>query len=70
MTTAPNRDTRKCETHFDFYAHYAEWHAKFYGRPFNVTREEWNAWCRQPHRVAYVSDIEFDYAKEREGDAQ
>lgn len=53
----------------DFYAQYAAWHERFYGVPYLVTREEWTAWSRQP-RTREPSDIDSDYAREREGDAQ
>lgn len=55
---------------FDFYLAYKTHYEHFYGRPFTVTREEWAQWCRQPHNTRPPSDIEFDYAKERDGDAQ
>lgn len=53
----------------DFYHEYCVWFQHMYGRPFKVSREEWNAWCKAPP-ARKLSDDEFDYAKEREGDAQ
>lgn len=51
----------------DFYAEYAAWFARMYGRPYDVTRKQWNDWCRQePARP--LTDDEFDDQKEREGD--
>jgi hypothetical protein len=53
----------------DIYLEYCAWFQHMYGRPFNVTREEWSRWCRAKP-APRQSDIDFDYAKEREGDAQ
>lgn len=55
---------------FDFFTAYSLLHAQVYGRA-PCTREQWNEWVKQPHQPApSMSDIEFDTAKEREGDAQ
>lgn len=55
---------------FDFYAEYKRWHESFYSRPFAITREEWAVWCAAPSSPAPISDIEWDHAREAEGDAQ
>lgn len=53
----------------DFYAAYAAWHTRFYGRPYPITREQWQSWSLdQPARK--LTDLEFDYLRERDGDAQ
>lgn len=51
----------------DFYADYAAWFARMYGRRYEVTREQWNAWCRQPP-TRRLTDEEFDQEKELHGD--
>lgn len=54
----------------DTYTIYSQWFAQFYGRPFTTTREEFALWCRAPRINRCESDVEFDYAKERDGDGQ
>lgn len=55
----------------DTYITYCTWFASHYGRPFTATREEWNHWCKATDFTPNSpSDIDFDHAKEREGDAQ
>lgn len=54
---------------YDFYTQYCRIHQQVYGT-IPCTRSEWNEWCRQPRREARESDVEFDYRKERDGDAQ
>lgn len=55
---------------FDFYLAYCEIHRAVYGRE-PCTREQWNQWCKAPpSHESERSDIEVDYAKEREGDAR
>lgn len=54
----------------DTFTTYKEWFENHYGRPFNVTREEWDDWCSASTVHVRQSDIDFDHVKEREGDAQ
>lgn len=54
----------------DFYLAYSQWFQQHYNRPFTVTREEWQRWCSQPRSPVAVTDTQFDYDKELEGDAQ
>lgn len=54
---------------FDFFAEYYRIHRAVYGRD-PCTREQWEEWCRHRQAERVLTDIEFDYAKEREGDAQ
>lgn len=50
-----------------YYDSYSAWFNRMYGRPYDVTREQWNEWCRQrPARK--LTDDEFDDQKEADGD--
>ena len=40
----------------DTYQIYSEWFAHHYGRPFTVTREQWNEWCRRPAKALERAD--------------
>ncbi len=42
---------------FDPYAEYCAWYLQHYGYPFPVTREQWQQWCRAPHRRAELMDL-------------
>ena len=44
---------------FDPYAEYSTWYASHYGYPFPVTRDQWNQWCRAPHRRAELMDFDI-----------
>lgn len=46
----------------DTYTIYSEWFLHHYGRPFGVSREEFERWCRKP-RASEKED--FDIATER-----
>jgi len=55
---------------YDFYAAYCVAHRAVYGRD-PCSRAEWAEWVRSPSSPApRQTDIEFDYAREAEGDAQ
>lgn len=55
---------------FDFFTEYTRIHRQVYGRD-PCTREQWAAWVRSPKgHESEPSDIEVDYSREREGDAQ
>ena len=50
----------------DAYAEYSTWYAAHYGYPFPVTRDQWNQWCRAPHRRAELMDFDLT-CEQREG---
>lgn len=45
----------------DTYTIYSDWFQHHYGREFNVTREQFAAWCRRPSRP---STNDFDVETE------
>ena len=51
---------------FDPYAEYSTWYAAHYGYPFPITRDQWNQWCRAPHRRAELMDFDLT-TEQREG---
>ncbi len=61
----------------DTYLIYCAWFQQTYNRPFNVSREFFYAWLARPYtnppeqlEPDSSADVQFDYDKEREGDAQ
>ncbi len=51
----------------DFYLEYKKWFEHMYSRPFDVSRERWNEWCKAPP-ARKLTDDEFDDQKELAGD--
>lgn len=45
---------------FDFYAAYCASTTKVYGAKYCMTREKWDAACKQPRKTRKLTDDEFD----------